>query len=138
LPQYPGGWPHSAEKLAEADSLFAMPPKQNTAVPAGTHPDPDMWTAMFDTLSQTLNENLRLTKESIDENLKLTKSLIPRIEAIEAARSRSASPVDSGRQSPSVFAQPSQAPQSFVPPSQAPQSYAPLSVGSADLQQQRQ
>jgi hypothetical protein len=99
------------------------PPKQPTEAPASAPPDQDMWAAMFDKMSQTL-----------DENLKLTKSLIPRIEVIEAAKSRPASPVDPSMfappsQAPQSYVQPSQGPQSYVQPSPAPQSYAPQSVG---------
>jgi hypothetical protein len=129
-PQYPGGWPHSAEKLAEANIKFGdMPPKQPAEAPARV--DQADLLAMI----QQNNTMLEQMSKSLADNLKLTNSIIPRLEAIESARSRPASP-DPGCQSPAPqsYAPQSQVPQSYAPQSQAPQSYAPQSVGSADFQ----
>jgi hypothetical protein len=144
-PQYPGGWPHSAEKLAEANLLFTMPPKQSRQPEVSADSAPDTQQRP-DWLADVLRE-LRQIKTDVTTTIETT--VIPRLEALEAAKSRPVSPVRSSRSaSPSVFAQPSQAPQSFaqpsqapqsyVQPSQAPQSYVPQSVGSADFQRQRQ
>jgi hypothetical protein len=134
-PQYPGGWPHSAEKLAEANLLFTMPPKQSRQPEVSADSAPDTQQRP-DWLADVLRE-LRQIKTDVTTTIETT--VIPRLEALEAAKSRPVSPVRSSRSaSPSAFAQPSQAPQSFAQPSQAPQSYVPQSVGSADFQQQRQ
>jgi hypothetical protein len=134
-PQYPGGWPHSAERLTEANLLFTMPPKQprQPEVSADSAPDTQQ---RPDWLADILRE-LRQIKTDVTTTIETT--VIPRLEALEAAKSRPVSPVRSSRSaSPSAFARPSQAPQSFAQPSQAPQSYVPQSIGSADFQQQRQ
>jgi hypothetical protein len=126
-PQYPGGWPYSPEKLAEADLQFTMPPKQPEVHEDQAHHQPAATggQAPADTTQQQPAWMAYLLDQMDVRIAKAIESeVIPRFEALEVARSRPGSPVRSSRAaSPFVFAQPSQAPQSYVQPSQAPQSY---------------